>query len=92
MLWDRWLDSHRWVAEIDGQVVGWAARTATSQQPFFDGAGDVIVEKRAALALYKASGLDSCRAELHRQDQRIVARPPAHGAQEPVYVIRGATA
>lgn len=93
VLWARWLDGHRWVAEIDGQVIGWAGVAATSQQPSLDGVGDstayvaqsyrgrgigkallyrqvseaddaglwtleasIIVENRAALALFRTAG------------------------------------
>jgi L-amino acid N-acyltransferase YncA len=33
----RWLPGHRWVAELDGQVVGWAALTPTSLRECYAG-------------------------------------------------------
>lgn len=95
-LWSQWLDGHRWVAESNGQVVGWGAISLTSKQPFLVGVGDstayvaqsyrgrgvgkallyrqvseadaaglwtleasIIVENRAALALYRSAGFST---------------------------------
>ncbi|WP_028929322.1 helix-turn-helix domain-containing GNAT family N-acetyltransferase [Pseudonocardia asaccharolytica] len=38
-----WLDGHRWVAEIDDQVVGWAAATAVSRRPVYAGVAETSV-------------------------------------------------
>ena len=35
-----WLPDHRWVAELDGQVVGWTALRATSTRPVYSGVVD----------------------------------------------------
>ena len=35
-----WLPDHRWVAELDGQVVGWAALRATSTRPVYSGVAE----------------------------------------------------
>jgi L-amino acid N-acyltransferase YncA/DNA-binding transcriptional ArsR family regulator len=35
-----WLPDHRWVAEIDGQVVGWAAARAVSTRPVYSGVAE----------------------------------------------------
>jgi L-amino acid N-acyltransferase YncA/DNA-binding transcriptional ArsR family regulator len=35
-----WLPDHRWVAEIDGQVVGWAAARAVSTRPVYAGVAE----------------------------------------------------
>jgi L-amino acid N-acyltransferase YncA len=39
----RWLPSHRWVAEIAGVVVGWAAASPISTRSWFAGVADVAV-------------------------------------------------
>lgn len=33
----RWLPDHRWVAEIDGMVAGWASASPTSSRPVYAG-------------------------------------------------------
>ena len=35
-----WLPDHRWVAEIDGHVVGWTALRATSARPVYAGVAE----------------------------------------------------
>ena len=35
-----WLPDHRWVAELDGQVVGWTALRATSTRPVYSGVAE----------------------------------------------------
>lgn len=35
-----WLPGHRWVAEIDGQVVGWTALQPTSTRPVYSGVAE----------------------------------------------------
>lgn len=38
-----WLPDHRWVAEIDGRVVGWAAAAAVSSRPVYCGVAETSV-------------------------------------------------
>ena len=42
-LWRTWLPGHRWVAEIDGEVVGWAAAVRTSQRDCYSGVAETSV-------------------------------------------------
>jgi L-amino acid N-acyltransferase YncA/DNA-binding transcriptional ArsR family regulator len=35
-----WLPDHRWVADLDGQVVGWTALRATSTRPVYSGVAE----------------------------------------------------
>jgi L-amino acid N-acyltransferase YncA len=39
----RWLPEHRWVAELDGHVVGWAAVSAVSSRACYSGVGETSV-------------------------------------------------
>ncbi|MBD8505682.1 N-acetyltransferase [Hoyosella sp. G463] len=39
----RWLREHRWVAERDGTILGWAALSPTSVRPFFSGVLEVSI-------------------------------------------------
>jgi L-amino acid N-acyltransferase YncA/DNA-binding transcriptional ArsR family regulator len=39
----KWLPGHRWVAEIDGQVAGWAAISPTSGRDCYAGVGETSV-------------------------------------------------
>lgn len=39
----KWLDGHRWVAELDGQVVGWTAISAVSSRACYAGVGETSV-------------------------------------------------
>lgn len=39
----KWLDDHRWVAEIDGEVAGWAAVAPVSQRKCYAGVGESSV-------------------------------------------------
>ncbi|MCD4533711.1 metalloregulator ArsR/SmtB family transcription factor [Nocardioides sp. cx-169] len=39
----RWLPEHRWVAEREGQVVGWAAVGAVSSRACYGGVGEISV-------------------------------------------------
>jgi L-amino acid N-acyltransferase YncA len=39
----RWLPEHRWVAEVDGWVAGWAAITPASTRPAYRGVGETSV-------------------------------------------------
>jgi L-amino acid N-acyltransferase YncA/DNA-binding transcriptional ArsR family regulator len=38
-----WLPDHRWVADLDGQVVGWAAARAVSTRPVYAGVAETSV-------------------------------------------------
>jgi L-amino acid N-acyltransferase YncA/DNA-binding transcriptional ArsR family regulator len=38
-----WLPEHRWVAEIDGDVVGWAAATPVSSRPVYSGVAETSI-------------------------------------------------
>jgi L-amino acid N-acyltransferase YncA/DNA-binding transcriptional ArsR family regulator len=40
VLEDTWLPAHRWVAELDGRVVGWAAATPVSTRPAYAGVAE----------------------------------------------------
>jgi L-amino acid N-acyltransferase YncA/DNA-binding transcriptional ArsR family regulator len=40
---DRWLPRHRWVAELDGRVVGWAATSPVSTRACYAGVGETSV-------------------------------------------------
>ena len=58
----KWLPGHRWVAELDGAVVGWAAITPASARPCYAGVGETSV--------YVGDGVRGRgvgRALLHRQ-------------------------
>ncbi|MCP2303601.1 helix-turn-helix domain-containing GNAT family N-acetyltransferase [Actinokineospora globicatena] len=39
----KWLHDHRWVAEIDGEVVGWASATPTSTRDCYAGVAETSV-------------------------------------------------
>jgi L-amino acid N-acyltransferase YncA len=39
----KWLPGHRWVAELDGAVVGWAAISPASARPCYAGVGETSV-------------------------------------------------
>ncbi|HEX6344956.1 metalloregulator ArsR/SmtB family transcription factor [Umezawaea sp.] len=39
----RWLPGHRWVAEVDGRVAGWAAATAVSARDCYSGVAETSV-------------------------------------------------
>jgi L-amino acid N-acyltransferase YncA len=39
----KWMSEHRWVAEIDGKLVGWAAITPTSTRTVYRGVGESSV-------------------------------------------------
>lgn len=45
----KWLPDHRWVAEFDGEVVGWAAATPTSSRACYSGVAEtsIYVSNRA---------------------------------------------
>jgi L-amino acid N-acyltransferase YncA/DNA-binding transcriptional ArsR family regulator len=38
-----WLPDHRWVAELDGQVVGWAAAHPVSTRPVYSGVAETSI-------------------------------------------------
>ena len=59
---DRWLPGHRWVAEIGGEVVGWAAVVPTSARKAYAGVGET--------SIYVAEGFRGRgvgKALIHRQ-------------------------
>ena len=39
----KWLADHRWVAELDGRVVGWTAAAPVSSRPCYAGVGETSV-------------------------------------------------
>ena len=39
----KWLPDHRWVAELDGRVVGWTAISPVSSRPCYAGVGETSV-------------------------------------------------
>jgi len=39
----KWLPDHRWVAEINGQVAGWAAATPASTRPVYGGVAETSI-------------------------------------------------
>ncbi|WP_067536801.1 helix-turn-helix domain-containing GNAT family N-acetyltransferase [Nocardia crassostreae] len=43
VLEEKWLPGHRWVAEIDGAVVGWAAATAVSSSASYSSVAETAV-------------------------------------------------
>jgi L-amino acid N-acyltransferase YncA len=58
----KWMPDHRWVAEIDGQVVGWAAIAPTSSRPVYRGVGETSVYVGEA---FRGRGVG--KALIHRQ-------------------------
>ncbi|GAA3249838.1 hypothetical protein GCM10017691_61170 [Pseudonocardia petroleophila] len=59
---DAWLPAHRWVAEIDGRVVGFAAARAVSPRPVYAGVAETSVYVGEGVR-----GRGVGRALLHRQ-------------------------
>lgn len=57
-----WLPGHRWVAELDGQVVGWTALRATSDRPVYRGVAETAVYVAEG---YRGRGVG--RALMHQQ-------------------------
>nr|WP_231635347.1 GNAT family N-acetyltransferase [Luteipulveratus halotolerans] len=62
VLVDKWLEGHRWVAEIDGAVVGWAAASPTSSRACYSGVAETSVYVAAS-----ARGRGVGKTLLHRQ-------------------------
>jgi len=58
----RWLPGHAWVAEVDGEVVGWTALSPTSARECYAG-----VAEGAVYVAERARGRGVGRALLHRQ-------------------------
>jgi L-amino acid N-acyltransferase YncA len=58
----KWLPEHRWVAEIDGEVVGWTAITPVSTRRCYAGVGETSVYVGEGMR-----GLGVGKALLHRQ-------------------------
>ncbi|GAA0237116.1 helix-turn-helix domain-containing GNAT family N-acetyltransferase [Cryptosporangium japonicum] len=58
----KWLPGHRWVAEIDGEVVGWTASSPTSARECYAGVAETSVYVADG---YRGRGIG--RALLHRQ-------------------------
>lgn len=61
-LWRKWLPAHRWVAEVDGEVVGWAAAVRTSQRDCYAGVAETSVYVAEG---FRGRGVG--KALLHRQ-------------------------
>lgn len=61
-LWRKFLDGHRWVAELDGRVVGWAAAMPTSARDCYAGVAETSVYVAEG-----ARGRGVGKALLHRQ-------------------------
>ncbi|WP_194837343.1 GNAT family N-acetyltransferase [Nocardia sp. XZ_19_369] len=57
-----WLPEHRWVAEIDGEVVGWAAASPASTRAAYSGVAETSVYVGAE---YRGRGVG--KALLHKQ-------------------------
>lgn len=58
----KWLPGHRWVAEIDGEVVGWAAASPASTRECYSGVAETSVY---VAATHRGRGVG--KALLHRQ-------------------------
>ncbi|WP_086824223.1 metalloregulator ArsR/SmtB family transcription factor [Allokutzneria sp. NRRL B-24872] len=58
----RWLAGHRWVAELDGAVVGWAAASPASRRECYSGVAETSVYVDAGL---RGRGIG--KALLHKQ-------------------------
>jgi L-amino acid N-acyltransferase YncA len=58
----KWLPGHRWVAELDGAVVGWAAASPVSTRPCYSGVAETSVYVAEA-----ARGRGVGKSLLHRQ-------------------------
>ena len=57
-----WLPEHRWVAELDGQVVGWAAARPVSSRPVYAGVAETSIYVGDG---YRSRGIGT--ALIHRQ-------------------------
>jgi L-amino acid N-acyltransferase YncA len=58
----KWLPGHRWVAELDGSVVGWAAAAAVSDRQVYAGVAETSV-----YVTEPARGRGVGKSLLHRQ-------------------------
>lgn len=61
-LWAKWLPGHRWVAELDGAVVGWTAVSPVSVRECYAGVGETSV-----YVAETARGRGVGKTLLHRQ-------------------------
>jgi L-amino acid N-acyltransferase YncA len=61
-LWRQWIEGHRWVAEIEGEVVGWAAAVRTSKRDCYAGVAETSVYVAEG---FRGRGVG--KALLHRQ-------------------------
>lgn len=61
-LQDKWLPGHRWVAEVDGQVAGWAAISPVSTRECYAGVGETSIY---IAAHHRGRGVG--KALLHKQ-------------------------
>ncbi|MCD2191517.1 helix-turn-helix domain-containing GNAT family N-acetyltransferase [Actinomycetospora soli] len=59
---EKWLPQHRWVAEIDGQIVGWTAVSPTSTREVYAGVGETSIYVGDG---HRGRGIG--RALIHRQ-------------------------
>ncbi|WP_018157921.1 helix-turn-helix domain-containing GNAT family N-acetyltransferase [Demetria terragena] len=66
---DKWLNDHRWVAEFDGTVVGWAAIASVSSRACYAGVGETSV-----YVAESARGRGVGKSLLHRQVTEADAR------------------
>jgi len=66
---NRWLPDHRWVAELDGSVVGWSAVSPVSSRAVYAGVGESSV-----YVTESARGRGVGKSLLHRQVNEADAR------------------
>lgn len=59
---DKWLKGHRWIAEIDGDIAGWATATPVSPRPVYAGVAETSIYV-AAFARGRGVG----KALIHKQ-------------------------
>ena len=64
----KWLADHRWVAELDGRVVGWTAISPVSSRPCYAGVGETSVYV-AATARGRGVGKALLWRQVHEADE-----------------------